>query len=304
MRVSILKWLLDSDPSIRWQVLRDLAGADSATVANERSRVGDSGWGAELLAQQTVEGSWQGDDPTLLRTTHCLVLLKDMGVDPEERRVRTMITKVAQNLRWEWHGGRAFFQGEVEPCINGKVVTIGSYFGINCSALLERLLGEQLDDGGWNCEAPASSRSSFHTTIAVLEGVLAHEQAFGITTATAEARKRAEEYLLQRQLCHRLSTGEIIDKEWTRLHFPPTWHYDILRGLDYFRIAGRELDDRMQEAIDFVKQRRHQNGRWPLTKPYKDDLLKFDMETKVGAASRWNTLRALRVLKHFSPKSL
>lgn len=304
MKVSVLNWLLDSDPAIRWQALLDLAEADSVAVVTERAKVAECGWGAELLAQQTEQGSWQGDDLSLLRTLHCLVLLKDMGVDPDSQRVRTMVVRVDQNLRWEWHGNRPFFSGEVEPCINGEVLAVGSYFGINCSVVLARLLGEQLEDGGWNCDAPASTRSSFHTTIAVLEGILAHERSFGATPATLAARGRAEEYLLQRQLFRRLSTGAVIDDEWTRPHFPSTWHYDIVRGLEYFRVANRPFDNRMQQALDLVQLRRHQNGRWPLAKPYQDDRLKFEMETKVGSASRWNTLRAMRVLRRFAPDSL
>ena len=296
VRPSVLKWLLSSEPSIRWQTLRDLADADAETVHRERAQVAETGWGAELLSQQTEQGAWQGDDLSLLRTIHCVVMLKDLGVDPHHAKVQSMLDKVA-STKWEYHGSRAFFDGEVEPCMNGKVLTAGSYFGIKCDEVLARLLSEQLADGGWNCDAPPSVRSSFHTTICILEGLQEYEKAFGASSDTTNARARAEEFLLERKLYRRLSTGEVIDKTWTRFHFPPTWHYDLLRGLDYFRAAGSKPDPRIQEAIDVVQMRRHQNGRWPLVKPYKDDLLRFDMETQVGAASRWNTLRALRVLK-------
>jgi hypothetical protein len=294
---SIITWLLNSDPAIRWQVMQDLLQEDHAAVQMERSLVARTGWGAELISQQTESGLWQGDDIGLMRTTYCLGLLKTLGVLPQDERVKAMLAQVIE-VKWEYHGHQPFFQGEVETCVNGKVLEIGSYFGIRCAVVLERLLDKQRADGGWNCEED-SLRSSFHSTIAVLEGMSAYEKAFGGTADTGGARQRAEEYLLQRQLLRRLSTNEIIDKAWTRFHFPLTWHYDLLWGLDYLRAAGHKPDERMAEAIGFVRLRRHQNGRWPLVKPYSEDLIKFDMETQVGAASRWNTLRAMRVLKWY-----
>ncbi len=298
VRKTVMAWLLDSDPSIRWQVLRDLAKAEETVVQTERDKVAESGWGAELLSQQTDHGDWSGDDPGLLRTIHCLILLKDLGVNPKTEKVKAMADKVT-GLKWAYHGSQPFWDGEVEPCINGKVLAAGSYFGIRCERVLEKLLSEQLEDGGWNCEAPASSRSSFHTTIAVLEGLSEYEKAFGRNGDCAAARVKAEEYFLERKLFRRLSTGEVIDKAWLRFHFPPTWHYDVLRGLEYMRSSGRRPEARMAEAIEIVKVRRHQNERWPLVKPYPDDLLKFPMENNIGAASGWNTMRALRVLEWY-----
>lgn len=298
IRKSVLSWLLDSDPSIRWQVLQDLVKAEEAIVQIERNKVAESGWGAELLSQQTDRGYWSGDDLGLLRTIHCLILLKDLGVNPKAEKAIAMVDKVT-GLKWAYHGNQPFWDGEVEPCINGKVLAAGSYFGIRCERVLEKLLSEQLEDGGWNCEAPESKRSSFHTTIAVLEGLSEYEKAFGRTGDCTDARVKAEEYLLERRLFRRFSTGEVIDKAWLRFHFPPTWHYDVLRGLEYMRSSGRRPDERMGEAIEIVKLRRHQNSRWPLVKPYPDDLLKFPMETNIGAASKWNTMRALRVLEWY-----
>lgn len=295
---STITWLLNSDPAIRWQVMRDLADAEPAAVQAERALVAHTGWGAALLAQQTGEGLWQGDDATRLRTLYCVGLLMDLGADPQDEDVRTALGKAAA-VRWVYHDNRPFFTGEVEPCINGKVLAAGSYFGIRCGEILARLLGEQLPDGGWNCEAPENSnRSSFHTTIAVLEGLLQYEKAFGADGDVKAAKARGEEYLLERRLFRRLSTGEVINKAWTRFHYPSTWHYDVLRGLEYFRAAGRH-DGRLAEAIDLVLLRRHQNGRWPLNKPYPEDLLQFNMETQIGAASRWITMKAMRVLRWY-----
>src|SRR5262249_55944159 len=150
-------------------------------------------------------------------------------------------------------GNPPFFEGEVEPCINGRVVALGAYFGERSDRLVDRLLSEQLADGGWNCEAERGSvRSSFHTTICVLEGLLAFEQAFGVTSVVADARRRAQEYLLERCLLRRLSTGEIIEPAWTQFAFPPLWHYDVLRALDYLRAAGVPPDARVEEAVAIV----------------------------------------------------
>jgi len=296
---SLIGWLLDSDTAIRWQVMQDLLDADPAMVWEERSKVAETGWGAALLSQQTPTGTWQGDDFTMLITIYSLILLKNMGIDPQNAKVQKAIARIADNLRWEIFDGQSFFDGETEPCVNGAILTAGSYFGIESKILPGLLLSEQLGDGGWNCQAPKSKRSSFHTTICVLEGLLEYEKAFGGSEETRKARERAEEYLLERKMLRRLSSGKIIDKAWTRFRFPPSWHYDLLRGLEYMRMANRKPERRMQEAIDTVRMRRHQNSRWPLSKPHKEFQIPFEMETQVGAASKWSTMRAMRVLKWY-----
>jgi hypothetical protein len=309
---SVMQWLLDSDPSIRWQVMRDLTGDPDEVVAAERSRVASEGWGARLLDLQRQDGTW-GDDTSTRNwesTLHTLLLLRDMGLDPSSERARTAVGLVRDKFTWGPEFGDApFFEGEVEPCINGGVLELGSYFGETRDRLLDRLLGEQLVDGGWNCEAERGSvRSSFHTTICVLEGLLEYEKALGPTAAVTDARVRAQEYLMDRRMFRRLSSGEVIKdrkrppvqgRDWTRFSFPTTWHYDVLRGLDYLRNAGVEPDERVAEAVGLVAKRRHQNGRWPLHDPHPDPV-HFDMEGGAGKPSRWNTLRALRVLDWYS----
>lgn len=297
-RAAIMKWLLDSDPSIRWQVLRDLTEEPGEVVAVERARVASEGWGAALLARQTGEGHW-GDDQQhgWMTTNDALALLKDLGVDPKDEKVRKAIDRVQERITWWQIDGRPFFEGETEACINGRIFASGAYFGAPVETLLQRLLGEQLEDGGWNCEAPPSTRSSFHSTICVLEGLLEYERAKGASPAVTEARRRAEDYLLDRRMMRSLSTGAVINRRWTRFAFPTVWHYDVLRGLDYLRSAGAKPDRRSEEAVGIVKERSHQNGRWPLNRLNPDlDRLAFDMETATGKASRWNTLRAMRVL--------
>jgi hypothetical protein len=300
---SVMQWLLDSDPSIRWQVMRDLTEEPDECVAAERSRVASEGWGARLLGLQGPDGKW-GDGasrPKWASTLYTLVLLWDMGLDPTSAQARTAVGLLRDQVTWgPEHGDSPFFEGEVEPCINGRVLGLGGYFGETSDRLLDRLLGEQLKDGGWNCEAERGSvRSSFHTTICVLEGLLEYEKAKGATAAVTDARVRAQEYLLERRLFRRLSSGEVIDPDWTRFAFPTTWHYDVLRGLDYLRSAGIKPDERVAEAVGLVAKRRHQNGRWPLHDSHPDPF-QFDMEGGAGKPSRWNTLRALRVLDWYS----
>jgi hypothetical protein len=297
-RPAHIKWLLDSDPAIRWQVMRDLTGRSANVIAAERSRVATEGWGAQLLALQSAAGSWGGPKWDLI-TLWSLVVLKDLGLDPASKQARRMIDRVDKRLMFKPLNNRPFLHGETEPCINGRILGIGTYFKEPNDALAKQLLGEQLEDGGWNCEAPRSRRSSFHTTICVLEGLLEYERAGRKSAAIARARKRAENYLLQRRMFRSLRTGEVINRRWLRFSFPTFWHYDVLRGLDYLRNAGVKPDDRVHEAIEIVIMRRHQNGRWPLNLLHPEDI-SLEMETGVGRASRWNTLRALRVLRWYN----
>jgi len=370
MPLNVIEWLLDSDPSIRWQVMRDLTGEPVETVAAERARVATDGWGARLLALQDENGQWgtdvlppsveitedglpdvatrkllrdlhgvslealggflgvdgatlsrwedepspEGRDlgkyrsalnwmknsigtlkPEWTSTTFTLLLLRDMGLDPASEQARRAVELVRDKSKWD-HDGQDYFDGEVEPCINGKTVALGAYFGQNVDGVVERLLGEQLADGGWNCEAERGSiRSSFNTTIAVLEGLWEYEQTGRAHPGVPAARQRGEEYLLARRLLRRLSTGELIDPAWTQFSFPTRWHYDVLRGLDHLRRAGVEPDERTDEAIDLVRRKRGQDGRWPLENTHPGRV-HFDLEDGDGQPSRWNTLRALRVL--------
>ncbi|MCP2031016.1 hypothetical protein L1277_001107 [Okibacterium sp. HSC-33S16] len=306
--MTVTEWLLDSDPSIRWQVLRDLLDASPDQVAAERARVATEGWGARLLAAQAADGQWDGGvyDPAEGRdddapgqpwtaTHHTLVLLRELGVDPVSEQVREAIARVRANVTWD-HGGQDYFSGEVEPCVNGMVVALGDYFGEAVEPLVNRLLGEQLSDGGWNCEVErGSTRSSFHTTICVLEGLLQHEQSQGPSPDVTAARRRAEEYLLERRMFRRLSTGQIADPDFTRFSFPTRWFYDVLRGLDCFRRTGDAPDPRLAEALDVVESKRGPDGRWRLENTHPGRV-HFEMEEE-GEPSRWVTLRALRVLR-------
>jgi len=306
----LLNWLLDSDPAIRWQALRDLAGASPEVVAAERSRVATEGWGARLLALRDEDGQWAGGacfpargrwDPASpgqpwISTLPTLQLLYEFGIGPADDRVRHAVAQVEEHCRWE-HAGQPFFEGEVEPCINGRSVALGAYFGVNVDSIVDRLLREQLDDGGWNCEVENGSVvSSFATTINVLEGLLEYERATGGSAETVAARHRGEEYLLERRLFRRKSTGEVVDPAWLQFSFPVRWKYDILRALDYFRAAGGQPDARVDEAITLVRSKREPSGAWPLENTHPG-AVHFPLEDGDGQPSRWNTLRAMRVLK-------
>jgi hypothetical protein len=293
---SVLRWLFEGDPAIRWQVLNDLTSASRDQVATERARVANEGWGNALLGRQSPSGFWDdGKDDGWMIAMDAMTLLREMGLDPNSPQARRAIERIQRNIRWESLNDRPYFDGETEPCINGAILAFGSYFGVRCNRIVERLLTEQLLDGGWNCDAPTSTRSSFNTTIRVLEGLLEHERRWGSDAAVTGARVRGENYLLDRHLFRRLSNGEVIDKRWARFAFPTMWHYDVLRCLEYFRATGAEPDERAAEAIEIVRARRHQNSRWPMNRVHQPRL-DFPMETETGHASRWNTLRAMRVL--------
>lgn len=306
--VSVLDWLLDGDPAIRWQVMRDLTDATPDEVAAERARVADEGWGARLLEEQGPDGLWaggacfpagyRGGEPgqPWTATMHTLQTLQILGLDPMSPAARRTIDLVTESGRWE-HAGQRYFDGEVEPCINGRTIQTGAYFGVDVTPIVERILGEQLDDGGWNCEAENGSvRSSFDTTLAVLDGLLEHELATGGSPEARMARRRGEDYLLERHLFRRKSTGEVVDPGYLAIAFPYYWHYDVLRALDHLRCSGRGADPRMGEAIEIVRSKRRADGRWPLDRIHPGRV-HLHIEQPVGAPSRWNTLRAERVLR-------
>jgi hypothetical protein len=311
-----IRWLLDSDPAIRWQVMRDLTDAPADEVAAERARVATEGWGAQLLALQAPDGRWggaawnRGWDSTM----HVLMLLRDMGLDPASDEARRAVGLVRDQVTWRGCGPpecdtNPFFAGEVEPCINAQVAAPGAYFGQDVQGIIDRLLGEQLADGGWNCEAPdGSTRSSFNTTICVLEALLEYERAGRGSPAVTTARLRGQEYLLERRMFRRRSTGEVIqhdrkgDAMWVRFAFPTWWHYDVLRGLEYLRRADVAPDERVAEAIDLVASKRDGDGRWLLETQYPG-VMPIEMDAGQGRPSRWNTLRALRVLGWYAARA-
>jgi hypothetical protein len=295
--------------------MRDLIDAPAEEVAAERAKVATQGWGAQLLTLQGADGSWAGAawNHGWDSTMHVLSLLRELGLDPVSDEARRAVGLVRDRVKWKgwdwdgtWRGwefeGNPFFAGEVEPCINGQVGASGAYFGQDTQSerIIDRLLDEQLPDGGWNCEAAnGSTRSSFHTTICVLEALLEYERAGRSSAEVTEARLRGQEYLLERRLFRRKTTGEIVDPAWTRFSFPTWWHYDVLRGLEYLRRASATPDERVTEAIELVESKCDDDGRWPLENQHPGTMA-VELDEGEGRPSRWNTLRALRVLDWFS----
>ncbi len=310
----VIDWLLDADPAIRWQVRRDLMGAPEVVWAPERARVETEGWGARLLTLQDPDGQWAGgaffpagfgrsdweaEGQPWTTTAHVLNELRQLGLDPASASARRTVALVGANSRWD-EGGQPFWSGEVEECINGRTVADGAYFGADVGGIVARLLGEIQPDGGWNCErVNGSRRSSYHTTINVLEGLLAFERAGGGSPELRAARAGGEAFLLERDLFRRRSTGAPADPKFLSFTHPGRWHYGVLRALDYFRAAalhaGTRPDPRLAPAIEHLRARRGANGRWPLDWQPRGRVW-FEMEDGAGQPSRWITLRALRVL--------
>ena len=311
----VVDWLLDSDPSIRWQVMRDLLDVPESEWMAERSKVETEGWGARLLSCEDEDGQWAGGaflpsdfdfhewqdvGQPWTATMFSLSQLREFGLDPSSARATRAVDLIRANSRWD-HAGQPYWEGEVEECINGRTVADGAYFGVDVSSIVDRLVGERLDDGGWNCErANGSVRSSFASTINVLEGLLEYERATGGTLESREARKSGEEYLLERNLFRRLSTGEPADEKFLSFLHPSRWRYDVLRALDYFcsagSLTGAGPDPRLGEAADHVRSRRGEDGTWRLDWSLPGRVW-FEVDGGVGQPSRWVTLRAMRVLR-------
>lgn len=310
----MVDWLLDGDPAIRWQVMRDLLGSSESEWMTERRKVETEGWGARLLSHEDEDGQWAGGSflpsgfdfsewqdvgQPWTATAFTLSQLREFGLDPGSERAKRMVGLIGANSRWD-HDGEPYWEGEVEECINGRVVADGAYFGVDVTPIVERLVGERLADGGWNCErVNGSVRSSFATTINVLEGLLEFERATGGTPQSRDARRTGEEYLLERKLYRRLSTGEPADEQFLQFLHPNRWRYDVLRALDYFRSAasltGVAPDPRLSDATQHVRSRRLDDGRWALDWSLPGRVW-FDVDDGAGEPSRWVTLRAMRVL--------
>lgn len=295
------RWLLSGDPAIRWQVQRDLLDQPSSIFQTVQAQVATEGWGADLISRQDPEGTWAGGlyGPKWTSTTYTLLLLWRMGLPPDNPAARRAVPLL-------WDGAR-YFDGaltpavtidEPEACVTAMYITLASYFGYEdprVDVALHWLLDNQLDDGGWNCETvrTGSTHSSFHTTISVLE-CLTELAGSGHHDLTA-AMSRGWEFLFQHRMFKSHRTGEVVDPVLTRLSFPPRWHYDVLRGLDHLQAAGAPWDDRCRDAVDLLMSKRRGDGTWPLQHRHTGRVW-FDME-KHGGPSRWNTLRALRVLR-------
>lgn len=308
-----IDWLLAGDPSIRWQTLRDLVGASDGVVERERRAVARRGWGGRLLARQDEGGTWargRSSDgglysPKWTSTTYTMLLLRDLGLPPSNGRARRACGPLLDEGLQRDGGVNYGWRGRSETCITGMVLSILAYFELEddrVDRLTRYLLAEQMPDGGWNCQRSfGATHSSVHTTISALEGLRLRELRGGPGAPPLRAaQRRGREFLLAHRLFRSHRTGEPIKADLLRFAFPPRWHYDVLRGLDHFQAVGAPRDERLADAIDVVRRQRRADGRWPPAHRYKGRVY-FELE-RVGAPSRWNTLRALRVLKWWEPK--
>lgn len=303
---STVQWLLDGDPAIRWQTLCDLVGVAERSVERERRKVARDGWAARLLARQDPEGTWDGGlySPKWTSTTYTMLLLRDFGLPPTNRQARKACRLLLEHgLQRDGginYGTWATWTGRSETCITGMILSILSYFEFEddrLDTIAGHLLEQQMLDGGWNCaRANGATHASVHTTISVLEGLRHYESYRGRNVRQVRAaQRRGREFLLVHRLFRSHRTGEIIKPVFTRFAFPPRWHYDILRALDYFQAVDAPRDERLGEAIEIVRSSRLQDGRWSLQHEFKGKTY-FELERR-SEPSRWNTLRALRVLK-------
>jgi len=308
---AVLDWLLEGDPAIGWQALRDLRGAAPAAVRRERKRVARKGCGARLLQLQDSDGRWAGGlyNPKCTSTTYTLLLLRSLGLESRHPQALRGCRVLLDAGFWS-DGGINFFpkaHGSSETCVSSIVLAIVCWFGLKderVDALAEHVIAQQMADGGWNCQARPGylrpggrpvTHSSFNTTILALEALLDYERIRPERAHAARAAQaRGREFLLIHRLFRSHRTGAIAKLDFTRFVFPARWHYDVLRGLDYFREAGAPLDARLADAFDLVEQRRRPDGRWHTQGRYGGKVF-FDLEP--AGPSRWNTLRALRVLR-------
>jgi len=308
----VVSWLLDGDPSIRWQTLRDLLGAPEGAVGRERRKVAREGWGARLLAKQGPDGRWAGGrssdgglySPKWTSTTYTLLALRDLGLPPghtgARKACRVLLDEGLQRDGGVNYGTSANWAGKGETCISGMVLSLLSYFGLEddrLDTIARHLLEEQMSDGGWNCRrSRGATHGSVHTTLNALEGLRLYERhRTRNLAAVRRAQDRGREFLLAHRLFRSHRTGAVIKSTFTLFSFPPRWYYDVLRALDHFQAIGAPRDPRLADAIDVVRRHRRADGRWPLQNRHPGKVY-FEMEG-VGGPSRWNTLRALRVLK-------
>jgi hypothetical protein len=298
----VIAWLLDGDPAIRWQALRDLLDAPRPVVERERRQVASHGWGGRLLARQDAAGTWGGRlySPKWTSTTYTMLLLRDLGL-PAGRRSARRACRILLDEGLQLDGGISYgWHGRSETCITGMVLSILAHFQYGddrVDTVARHLLQQQMPDGGWNCRRPfGATHASVHTTINALEGLRLYEVGrarYG--RAAGAAQRRGREFLLAHRLFRSHRTGRIIHPGFLRFAFPPRWHYDVLRALDYFQAVNAPRDPRLAEAVERVRSRRRIDGLWPPAYTYQGRVL-FPLE-RPRAPSRWNTLRARRVLK-------
>ena len=302
----LIDWLLAGDVAIQYQTERDLLGNERPDL---RGRIATEGWGAQFLQQRQPTGHWGKAfySPKWISSHYTLLDLKHLNIAPDHPLIRATIAQILRERKVQDGGvnpAKSIVTSDV--CVNGMFLNYAAYFGTDAAALesiIDFLINTQMADGGFNCQSnrQGAVHSSLHTTLSVLEGI--HEYAAnGYTYRLPELQTiahQAREFILLHRLFRSDHTGEIIKPKFLVLAFPSRWFYDILRALDYFAAANTPYDPRMQDALDVLCQKRRPDGLWSLQSAHSGQV-HFVME-KGGQPSRWNTLRALRVLKRLQP---
>ena len=300
----LIDWLLEGDVAIQYQVHRDIFGIDRSDL---QERIATEGWGARFLSHRKKEGHWgqRFYQPKWISTHYTLLDLKNLAISQNNLEIKQSITQVIRTLKSPDGGILPIgTEQKSDVCVNGMFLNYAAYFGSeqdDLKSIIDFLLTEHMKDGGFNCESNrrGTMHSSMHTTISVLEGILEYTKN-GYRYRLKELQEAAgqsREFLLRHRLFRSDRTGNVIDKKWLMLSYPSRWKYDILRALDYFQFAGIDYDPRMQDALDYLEKKRRKDYTWPVQAKHPGQT-HFEME-KTGGPSRWNTLRALRVLKHF-----
>jgi hypothetical protein len=321
---AVVRWLLDSDPALRWQVERDLVRAPAGTWEATRARVATEGFGARLLARQDPDGQWAGgayfpaagaatdaegraeQGQPWTATTWSLNALREWGLDSQVLRARRTPELLAANSRWEYDD-LPYWDGEVDWCINAFTLANGAWLGVDVSGLRRRILDGRQPDGGWNCAwVEGATVSSFHSTLNTLRGLLTHEELTGRDDEVRAVRRSGEEYLLRRHLFRRLSTGESVGPWVTRFAYPFRWYYSVLHATDYFRRAalldGTPPDPRLEEAVELVRAARRPDGTWLQDRRHPGSVW-FEVDSPAGEPSRWLTLYATLVVRWWDARA-
>ena len=300
----LIAWLLEGDVSVQYQVHRDLLATEKPDL---RDRIATEGWGAQFLSFRKREGHWgqRFYQPKWISTHYTILDLKNLAISQDNKEIRQSLSQVIQKLKGQ-DGGIFPFGAEKKSdvCVNGMFLNYASYFGTredDLKSIVDFLLTEHMKDGGFNCNSNGigAIHSSVHSTISVLEGILEYA-GNGNTYELDELQESADKartFLLQHRLFRSDRSGKIIDRRMLMLSYPSRWRYDLLRALDYFHFAGVNYDPRMQDALDILNKKRRKDNKWPVQARHPGQT-HFEME-KTGGPSRWNTLRAMRVLQHF-----
>lgn len=309
---ALTDWLLDSDPALRWQVQRDLLAADAAIWQPTRAKVATEGFGAKLLALQDDDGQWaggaffpkdfdfeqqEGGGQPWTATTWTLNTLREWGLDASVLAGTAELLRA--NSRWEYDN-LPYWDGEVDCCINAYTLANGAWLGTDVSGIAQWFVEHQMADGGWNCEwVEGSTRSSFHSTLNTLKGLLYYESSIGGSDELKAVRQAGEEYLLSRKLLKRAATDELIGPWATRFAYPFRWVYSVMNAVEHFRatssLSSAVPDSRLSEAVELIRAARQADGTW-LQEFRHPGQVWFDVDVPPGESSKWLTLYGTRIL--------